>query len=86
MMSREQIAQQALALNAEDRMYVADVLEQSLSNDGFATPEIAAAWSAEIERRLAEYERGEVKGLDADEVLVRLHERLAAFRKQQASS
>ena len=45
MTPRDEIVQQAMALPPEDRAYVADMLEQSLSGGGFATPEIAAAWA-----------------------------------------
>jgi hypothetical protein len=45
---REQIAQQALALSPEDRTYLADVLEQSLTTGEFATPEIAAEWPQKL--------------------------------------
>ena len=44
MMNREQLAQEALALPPADRTYLADVLERSLTNGEFTTPEIAAEW------------------------------------------
>ena len=55
----EQLAQQALALGPADRAYLANVLQGSLSAGGFATPALAAAWSAEIDRRLGAHQRGE---------------------------
>ena len=61
---REQIVEQALSLTPEDRVDVADALEHSLTPTGFATPEIAAEWATEIERRIAAYDRGEVQGLE----------------------
>lgn len=82
----EQIAQQALALGPEDRVNLANVLEESLSTGGFATPEIAAAWSAEIDRRLAAYRRGEAQATGADTALQRVHERLEAHRARKVSS
>lgn len=33
--------------------------------------EIEAAWNAEIEKRLAAYDRGEIVALDAEEVFAR---------------
>lgn len=80
----EQLAQQALALGPEDRVYLANVLEESLSTGGFATPEIAAAWSAEIDRRLAAYRRGETKPTDADAALERIAQRLEEQRVRKA--
>jgi putative addiction module component (TIGR02574 family) len=77
---REQIAQQALALPPEDRTYLADVLEQSLTSGEFATPEIAAEWMVEIDRRIAAYDRGETVPVDAKTSLERIRERLAKHR------
>jgi putative addiction module component (TIGR02574 family) len=44
-------------------------LLQSLNEP--ATEELDAAWEAEIERRLAEYDRGEVQSVPAEEVFAR---------------
>ena len=77
----EELAQQALALGAEERVYLANVLEESLSNGGFATPELAAAWSAEIDRRLAAYQRGETRATDADSALERIRQRLMGYNQ-----
>jgi hypothetical protein len=55
MIPRDEIVQQVLSLNAEDRACVADVLEPSLSGEAFATLEIAAAWATENERCSATY-------------------------------
>jgi putative addiction module component (TIGR02574 family) len=77
MADRDQIVEQALSLAPEDRAYVADALEQSLSSGSFASAEIAAAWAHEIERRLAGYDRGEIKAVDADIVLERIRQHLA---------
>lgn len=83
---RDQIAEQALALPPEDRAFLADTLEQSLSHDGFATEEIAAAWSEEIERRIAAYDRGEVTVLPADVALDSIRKRLEEFRARKLTS
>ena len=82
---REQIAQQALALPPEDRTYLADVLEQSLSSGEFATPELAAEWSAEIDRRIAAFDRGETHGLDVQTALERIRSRLAEHRSAKVT-
>lgn len=72
MSSCDEIVQQALALSPDDRAYVAELLEQSLTAGEFASPEIAAAWGVEIERRAQAYERGEMSGEDWHSVLCRL--------------
>jgi putative addiction module component (TIGR02574 family) len=80
MSSREQVLHDALELSPEDRGFVADQLEQSLRGGEFASPEIAAAWKEEIERRIAAFERGETKGIDADESIERLRRFLSEHR------
>ena len=85
MTNRDQIVEQALSLAPEDRGYVADALEQSLSSGGFASPDIADAWAEEIERRLAAYDRGEVKAIDGTS-LDRIRKQLAERRDQRAKA
>ena len=80
MLNREQIAQEALALPPEDRTYLADVLEQSLTSGEFATSEIAAEWSAEIDRRIAAYDRGETAAVDAKVLSVGKDRKVIAFK------
>lgn len=86
MTTREEITQAALTLAPEDRAYVADVLEQSLDSGIFATPEIAAAWSEEIDRRIAAYDRGETKAIDFETSKRHLREALEAQRRIQRIS
>ncbi len=86
MVNRDQIVEQALSLGPEDRAYVADALEQSLSSGSFASPDIAAAWADEIERRLAAYDRGEIKAVDADLALIRIRQQLTERRSQKVRS
>ena len=83
MTNRDEIARQALALPPEDRSYLADVLEQSLTSGEFASPEIAAKWSAEIDRRLAAYDRGEVQATDFQTTLESIRARLAKHRSSK---
>ncbi|MEX0675511.1 MAG: addiction module protein [Pirellulales bacterium] len=83
---RDQIVEQALALEAEDRAFIADKLEESLAPEGFATPEIAAAWAAEIERRVAAYDRGDLEALPGDTAIDRIRERLEQYRAGKVSS
>lgn len=82
----EQLAQQALALGREDRAYLANVLEESLPMSEFATRELAAAWSAEVDRRLSAYHRGEATASDAHTALERIRRRLVEHRAQKAAS
>lgn len=83
MTQREQVARQALALTPEDRAYVADVLENSLSSGDFADSDIAAEWAAEIDRRIEMFDRGDVQSSDGVSVLERIRERLAAHRARK---
>ena len=57
------------ALPPDDRQRLVDRLLESLNEP--AASELNAEWEAEIERRLAEYDRGEVRAIDAVEVLAK---------------
>ncbi|MGE3639619.1 MAG: addiction module protein [Pirellulales bacterium] len=83
---REQILQDALALSVEDRTFVAEQLERSLDHGQFASPEIAAAWTAEIDRRIAAYERGELQAADAELSVERMRAFLADHRTRKVNS
>jgi putative addiction module component (TIGR02574 family) len=61
-----ELAQRGKALSPEERSRLVDILLESLHEPAIA--EIDAAWEVEIERRLAEYDRGEAKSIDAEEV------------------
>ena len=56
-------------LAPEDRERLVDQLLESLNEP--AAAELDQAWDAEIERRLAEYDRGEVQAVDAEEVFAK---------------
>ncbi len=86
MTDRNQILQSALALPPEDRAFVVDGLEQSLTGGEFASAEIAAAWTAEIERRVAAYDRGDVHASEVDASLVRMRDYLTEHRARRAKS
>jgi putative addiction module component (TIGR02574 family) len=86
MSQREQVLRDALALPPEDRVFVADHLEQSLSRGEFASPEISAAWNDEIERRLAAFDRGETQAADADTAVERMRRFLADHRAHKVPS
>jgi putative addiction module component (TIGR02574 family) len=63
--SLKTVEQQATALNAEDRAQLAEVLLESLHTE---VADIEQAWKAEIEARVAAYDRGEVHLVDAADV------------------
>ena len=56
MSSRDEVARQAQALSPDDRAFVAELIEESLSPDGqhLTSDELLA----ELERRSAEYRSG----------------------------
>jgi len=83
---RDHIVEQAMSLPPEDRAFVADKLEQSLSADSFATPELAKAWAEEIERRLAAYDRGEVQAIGGGMAIDSIRQKLAQHRGRKVSS
>ena len=64
-----ELAQRGKALLPEDRSRLVDILLESLHEPAIA--EVEAAWALEIERRLAEHDRGEVNSIDADEVFAK---------------
>ncbi len=61
-----ELAVRGKALSPEERSRLVDLLHESLHEP--AVVEVDAAWELEIERRLVEYDRGEVKSIDAGEV------------------
>jgi putative addiction module component (TIGR02574 family) len=83
---REQVLHDALALPPEDRAFVVERLDESLNQGDFALPEIASAWTAEIDRRIAAYERGQVQAVDADTSVDRMRQYLAEHRSRKANS
>lgn len=64
-----ELVQRGRALPAEDRERLVDQLLESLNEP--AAAELDASWEAEIERRLKEYDRGEVQAIDAAEVFAK---------------
>lgn len=64
-----ELAQRGKQLPREDRERLVDELLASLNEP--AAAQLDAAWSAEIERRLAAYDRGEIQALSADEVFAK---------------
>lgn len=86
MPTRDEIVDEVLSLPPDDRIFVAHAIDQSLTKDGFATQEIAAAWMQEIERRLTAYDRGELQAVPSGVAIEKMRERLLNFRAAKASS
>jgi hypothetical protein len=86
MQDRDEIVERAMALNSEDRAFVADALERSLETEGFASPEIAAAWAVEIERRIGAYDRGEIQAEEVGPAIERLRQYLRKVRAGKVRS
>jgi putative addiction module component (TIGR02574 family) len=74
-----EILQAALTLPPSERSDLAEVLWESMDEEQFlsdSTPEISAAWRAEIAKRSAAYVRGELKAIPwqtAREEVLRKH-------------
>jgi putative addiction module component (TIGR02574 family) len=64
-----ELALRCKQLPREERERLVDELLESLNEPAATEPD--AAWSAEIERRLAAYDRGEVQALSAEEVFAK---------------
>ena len=64
-----ELAERGKALTPGDSSRLVDLLLESLHESPIA--EIEAAWEKEIDRRLAEYDRGEVQAIDAEEVFAK---------------
>ncbi len=61
-----ELAERGKALLPEERSRLVDILLESLNEP--TTSEVEAAWDAEIERRLAEYDSGAVQSIDSADV------------------
>jgi putative addiction module component (TIGR02574 family) len=57
------------ALTPQDRERLVEQLLESLNEP--AAAQLDSAWETEIQRRLAEYDRGEVGAIDAEEVFAK---------------
>jgi putative addiction module component (TIGR02574 family) len=65
-MSNEQVFAAAMALPAESRIQLAEMLYESV--DESAVPNVDPGLLAELDRRVAAYERGEMKTYTHEEV------------------
>ena len=76
------IARHALALPLEDRIYLADLLELSLTTES-VSPELVTAWTAEIDRRIEAYDRGQTHAVDAETAMREMTRALAERRARE---
>jgi hypothetical protein len=72
------IVEEARKLTPEERLELFDLLEAEFAGDqGDGTPEeIQAAWLEEVQRRIAEAERGETTFVDFDEAMATARRRI----------
>ena len=70
-----QLKEKASQLPETERAELALSLLESL--DGPTDPDVEEAWRLEVERRIAQIERGEVQLIPGDEVFARVRRRLA---------
>lgn len=64
-----ELVQRGRALPPEERARLVDQLLETLNEP--AARELDAAWDAEIDKRLAEYDSGAVAAIDAEEVFAK---------------
>ena len=77
-----EIEKKAMAMPAAERVRLAEKLVASV--DSYATPAIAAAWAAEIGRRVKDIESGSEPGVSAEDVMATA--RLAVHEARRLSS
>ena len=65
----DELSQKALELPTEERVLLA---ERLLATVHEVDPEVEAAWDVEIQRRLAEIDRGTAKLIPAEEVFAKV--------------
>jgi putative addiction module component (TIGR02574 family) len=75
MATSEEIFRDAMALPADARVALTERLVESLAQD--ISPEITTAQLAEVRRRIAQVESGEVELVPGDEALARVRNLLA---------
>jgi len=65
MMDTKNIIQNALALTPAERLYIIEMLSQSLNEPD---KEVDKQWREEVENRYDEYQKGKIKTISFDEV------------------
>jgi putative addiction module component (TIGR02574 family) len=78
----EELKQRALELSAAERAELAQFLIESVDpvTENYDPVEIERAWLAEVKRRAAEVDRGEVQPIPGDEALTSVRQKLASRR------
>jgi putative addiction module component (TIGR02574 family) len=72
--SADELRERALQLPADERLALATELLDSV--EGPEDPQWAAAWAAELDRRVKELDSGTVKGIPWEQVRARILERI----------
>jgi putative addiction module component (TIGR02574 family) len=70
MMTKEQVFKEAMALDTDARVDLAELLFSSVGEEEQC--QISKAWTNEIDRRIGEIDRGEVETFPSDEVIEQL--------------
>ena len=73
-LTEEQILNEAMALGPTDREALAGQLRTTIDRDDNRKA-VDAAWAAEVDRRLAAHDRGEIRASPPDEMFRRLREK-----------
>jgi putative addiction module component (TIGR02574 family) len=73
MISKDELMSEAVSLPVEIRLQLVEKLLESLNP---SHKDIDKLWATEVERRIAEIERGEVKTVQGNDVFRKLHDRL----------
>ncbi|MGO9122076.1 MAG: addiction module protein [Desulfomonilaceae bacterium] len=73
MISKDELMSEAVSLPVEIRLQLVEKLLESLNP---SHKDIDKLWATEVERRIAEIDRGEVKTVAGDDVFRKLHDRL----------
>ncbi len=68
----EKLLIEALKLTLGERAVMAQLLLDSLDGDDESGEEIDEAWAVEVDRRIAELDAGEVKGIPIAEALAQV--------------
>ena len=73
MISKDELISEAVSLPVKIRVQLVEKLLESLNP---SHKDIDKLWATEVERRIAEIDRGEVKTVAGDDVFRKLHDRL----------
>ena len=74
MKTLESIASDALLLPIEQRLFLAH--QMLISVDSESDADVDKAWDEEIQRRIQQYDNGEVAGIPGPEVFQKIREKL----------